>query len=143
MYNKILVAIDFSDSSPMVIERALELAGDAAKLQLVHGVEPIPTVWGMESYAMDPTELQEKILASAGESLAELAGKFGLKDDQQHIVLGSPATEIRVLQEKLGADAIVIGSHGHAVWKLILGSTANKLLHGAKCDVLTVFVGKD
>ncbi len=34
-----------------------------------------------------------------------------------------------------------IGSHGRSGWKLLLGSTANKLLHGAHCDILTLRVG--
>lgn len=143
MYEKIIVAVDFSDSTDHVVKRALELAGDTAKLILAHGVEPIPAVWGMESYAMDPVELQNKIVDNARESLAEVADKHGISGDDQHVLLGAPAAEIRTLQEKLKADAIVIGSHGHSGWKLILGSTANKLLHGAHCDVLTVFVGED
>ena len=55
-------------------------------------------------------------------------------------VSGSPAIEIRRLAEEIDADAIVIGSHGRSGWKVMLGSTANKVLHGAKCDVLTVHV---
>ena len=30
-----------------------------------------------------------------------------------------------------------------AGWKIVLGSTAIKLLHGATCDVLTIYVGDD
>lgn len=143
MYNKIIVAVDFSDSTDQVVERAVELAGDSSKLTLVHGVEPIPTVWGMESYAMDPVELQNKIVESAAATLAEFGDKHGIPADRQRVELGPVAASIRDLQEKLNADAIVIGSHGHSGWKLMLGSTANKLLHGARCDVLTVFVGDD
>ena len=56
-------------------------------------------------------------------------------------MLGEPASKIRELQATYEADAIVIGSHGHSGWKLMLGSTAINLLHGATCDVLTVYVG--
>jgi universal stress protein A len=42
------------------------------------------------------------------------------------------------LAEEIDAEAIVIGSHGFSGKKRILGATANKLLHGAKCDILTV-----
>jgi universal stress protein A len=56
--------------------------------------------------------------------------------------VGSAATEIRALAEERVADLIVIGSHGRSGWKLLLGSTANKVLHGAHCDILTVRVGE-
>ena len=65
MYNKVVVAVDLSDSSKKIIDAALNLVGnDPDKLALAHVVEPIPSVWGMESYAMDPIELQQKILDS-------------------------------------------------------------------------------
>ena len=52
--------------------------------------------------------------------------------------------EKRVQQCKnadIEADVIVIGSHGHSGQRRMLGTTANKLLHGAKSDILTVHAG--
>ena len=144
MYNKVVVAVDLSDETEAVMDRALALVGaQADKLVLAHVVEPVPAVWGMESYAIDPVNLQQQIVDNAATRLGELASKYGVGNDNVHALLGSPATEIRNLAEGQKADAIVIGSHGHAGWKLMLGSTANKLLHGATCDVLTVHVGND
>ena len=57
-------------------------------------------------------------------------------------MLGAPATEVRAKAQELGSDLIVIGSHGRSGWKLLLGSTANKVLHGSHCDILTVHVGE-
>ena len=45
--------------------------------------------------------------------------------------------------EEAGADIIVVGSHGRHGLALLLGSTANGVLHGASCDVLAVRVGHD
>ena len=142
MYNKVVVAVDLSDETEKVVARALELVGSQAdKLVLVNVVEPVPTVWGAESYAVDPVSLQQQIVDFAAARLGELGEKHGIDEANLHALLGSPAPEIRNLAENLKADAIVIGSHGHSGWKLMLGSTANKLLHGASCDVLTVHVG--
>jgi universal stress protein A len=58
------------------------------------------------------------------------------------VLAGAAATEVRSKAEDIHADLIVIGSHGTAGWKLLLGSTANKVLHGASCDIMTVRVGK-
>ena len=92
---------------------------------------------------MDPIELQQKILDSSGKMLEEIGNKSKIDKSNQHTLLGTPATEIRNLVEELKADAIVIGSHGNSGWKIVLGSTAIKLLHGATCDVLTMYVGDD
>ena len=39
-------------------------------------------------------------------------------------------------------DLIVVGSHGRHGLALLLGSTANDVLHGAPCDVLAVHLKK-
>ncbi|HBJ90172.1 MAG TPA: universal stress protein UspA [Gammaproteobacteria bacterium] len=106
---------------------------------LAHVVEPIPKIWGMESYATNPDDLQDKILEKTKEMLNELGDKIGITE--RRVMLGGPASKIRELQAGYEADAIVIGSHGHSGWKLMLGSTAINPLHGATCDVLTVYVG--
>ena len=143
MYNKVIVAVDLSDETGKVLSRALELVGSQVdKLVLVHVVEPVPAVWGIESYAIDPINLQQQILDNAATRLQEIGSEHGIDDANVHAVLGSAAPEIRNLAKTQEADAIVIGSHGNSGWKLMLGSTANKLLHGATCDVLTVHVGE-
>lgn len=45
MYNKVIIAVDFSESSQRVIDRALELVdNDHSKVVLAHVVEPIPKI---------------------------------------------------------------------------------------------------
>lgn len=141
MYKKILIAVDLSNESGTVVSRAVELSGgNPENLALVHAIEPIPTVWGVEGYVASPSNLQDLIVQGAKKELSELGTQFGISAENQHTILGSAAAEIRNLAEELGVDAIVIGSHGHSGWKLMLGATANKLLHGSTCDVLTVHV---
>jgi len=143
VYNKIVVAIDLSSDSKKVIDTALKVAsGDCGKIILVHVVEPIAAAYSMDAYAININELQQEAMTIATQSLAEIGDKTNVPADNQHTLLGSPAIEVRNLAAELDADVIVIGSHGHAGWKILLGSTANKVLHGASCDVLTVLVGK-
>ena len=87
------------------------------------------------------TKLQEEAMAIAKQRLAGIADKHGIPATRQQILAGAAATEIRSKAEEIGADLIVIGSHGTSGWKLLLGSTANKVLHGASCDIMTVRVG--
>jgi len=141
MYKKILIAVDLSDESATVVARGIELSGaDPNKVVLVHAIEPIPTVWGVEGYVASPSDLQKVIVDQAKKELNALGSKFNVSIGNQHTILGAPAAEIRNLAKELEVDAIVIGSHGHSGWKLLLGATANKLLHGSTCDVLTVHV---
>jgi len=57
------------------------------------------------------------------------------------MISSRPETEIHTLANEIGADLIVVGSHGRHGLALLLGSTANGVLHGAPCDVLAVRVG--
>lgn len=144
MYNKILVAVDLSNDAQNVIDTAVRMAGDdAGKLHLVHIVEPVAAAYSMDIYAVNINELQQEATNVAKQRLKEIGESMGLSKDRIHILLGAPAPEIRSLASEVGADAIVIGSHGHSGWKILLGSTAIKLLHGASCDVLTVHVGSE
>ena len=143
MYNKILVAVDLSSDSQKVLDTAVRMAGkEAKKLHLVHVVEPVAAAYSMDIYAININELQQEAINLAEQRLEKLGEKLGIKKDQVHSLLGAPAPEIRNLAAEIKADAIVMGSHGHSGWKLLLGSTATKVLHGAKCDVLTVHVGE-
>lgn len=142
-YNHLLVAIDLSNESSKVIERALSLAdGDAAKLTLMHVVEPVAAAFPIDAYAINMSKMQEEATAIATERLMDIGIEHGIPVDRQHIVIGMAAGEIRSKADELKSDLIVIGSHGRSGWKLLLGSTANKVLHGSHCDILTVRVGE-
>lgn len=142
MYKKILVAVDLSNDSKKVIDTAVRLAGDGVKkLHLVHVVEPVAAAYSMDIYAININELQQEAINLAEQRLEKIGAKLGISANNVHSLLGAPAPEIRNLAAEIGADAIVMGSHGHSGWKILLGSTATKVLHGAKCDVLTVHVG--
>ena len=144
MYHKILVAVDLSNDSKKVIDTAVRMAAGAVdKLHLVHVVEPVAAAYSMDIYAVNINELQQEAINMAKKRLEKIGSDIGLGSDRTHTLLGAPAPEIRDLAAELGADAIVSGSHGHAGWKILLGSTAIKVLHGATCDVLTVHVGAD
>lgn len=141
-YQSVLVAVDLSNESTRIIERALELAGGKVdSITLTHVVEPVAAAYPIDAYAINMTKLQEEAMAIASQRLAGIAEKHGIPAARQQILAGAAATEIRSKAEEIGADLIVIGSHGTSGWKLLLGSTANKVLHGASCDIMTVRVG--
>jgi len=103
----------------------------------------VAAAYSMDIYAVNISELQQEAINFAEQKLEKVGGELGIGKDRVHTLLGAPGPEIRNLANEIGADAIVIGSHGHSGWKILLGSTAIKLLHGATCDVLTVHVGDE
>lgn len=141
-YRTVLVAVDLSNESDRIISRAIALAdNDLQRIYLVHVVEPVAAAYPIDAYAINMTQLQEEATSIAAQRLASFGEKYGIAAHQHLILTGAAATEIRNKAEELNADLIVIGSHGTSGWKLLLGSTANKVLHGANCDIMTVRVG--
>ena len=141
MYTTVVVAVDLSEDSTQVIETARKIAGENSKLHLVHVVEPVNASYSMDIYAINISEMQQEAIKFADQKLHEIGARLSINAGQVHTLLGAPAPEIRNLASEVGADAIVIGSHGHSGWKILLGSTAIKVLHGSTCDVMTVHVG--
>lgn len=140
-YQKVLVAIDLSEESEQVATRAQAItAGSTSELHLIHVIEPLSFAYGVD-IPMDFSGLQDEIQEQATQQLKQFAEKNNIDHDHQHIVLGRPEVEIHALAEEIGADLIVVGSHGRYGLALLMGSTANGVLHGASCDVLAVRVG--
>jgi len=84
--------------------------------------------------------LDELLLKTAKQQMQTLAERFSVSDSNIHIEVGSVKSEIFNLVESQSVDLIVVGSHGRHGLGLLLGSTANAVLHGAPCDVLAVRV---
>jgi universal stress protein A len=142
-YSKILMAVDLSDDSEHVAERAKAMAANNdAELHVIHVIEPLSFAYGGD-IPMDFSGIQDEIHQQAVKQLATFAGQHGIGEDRRHVVLGQPEVEIHALAEEIGADLIIVGSHGRYGLALLMGSTANGVLHGASCDVLAVRVGRD
>ena len=143
-YRHILLATDFAPESRRVGERAVELAARyGARLSLLHVVDYVPLELSNDMMLAEPVDVDGRLVEEARESLDRLAGDLGQGDAQRWVVLGSTGPEIKRTAEEHDVDLIVVGSHGRHGLALLLGSTANAVLHGAPCDVLAVRVGAD
>jgi universal stress protein A len=138
-YEHILVAVDLTEECDPVIRRARDLAtASSAKLSLVHIVEPMAMAFGGD-VPMDLSQLQQQQFDQSKEKLEKLKQKYPEIDTaNSHLTYGQPRQEIHQLAKAQGCDLIVVGSHGRHGLALLLGSTANDVLHGAPCDVLAV-----
>ena len=92
---------------------------------------------------MDLSQLQQQQFDQAKERLERLIDIYPqLSTDNCHLKFGQPRQEIHGFAIKEKCDLIVVGSHGRHGLALLLGSTANNVLHGAPCDVLAVSLKK-
>ncbi|HRF88286.1 MAG: universal stress protein [Cellvibrionales bacterium] len=137
MYQQILVAIDLSDESNLVLEKATALAKEYnAALDVVHvldwpltGFDPVVGF----SVVSDDSMLQEMT-----NSVQKFVEKYGIDAAHTHTLLGQPSSMVAHLSEQLNADLLVVGSHGRRGWRALLGSTANAIVHVIQCDCLVV-----
>ena len=144
-YKHILLAIDYSEQGVYVAGKARSLAYRyQAKLSIIHVLDNIPmpdTNYGtlipldqVSSY--DLLEAEKSKLIRLGEELnVDLANRW--------MLWGVPKQEIIHIADQEQVDLIVVGSHGRHGLSLLLGSTANSVLHYAKCDVMAIRLRDD
>ena len=138
----ILAAIDFSDISPLIIDKAAEISQCfASKLWLIHVAAPDPDFIGYGTGPQSERDWRAKTLREEHRYLQDRA----LELDRQGIdvtpLLIQGATTKTIIQEslKLKADMIVIGSHGHnTLYKALVGSVSEGVIGKASCPVLLI-----
>ena len=141
-YTHILLAADFTQESDMVVQRAKALAGTFnAKLSIVHVLEPISIAYGGE-FPVDLGDLHKELEKQAQTQLTALGDKLGVAKENRYLEVGITEKEILRIAKANAVDLIVMGSHGRHGLALLLGSTANAVLHHAEIDVLAVRVKK-
>jgi universal stress protein A len=144
-YQKILVAIDLSSESDVVLQKAQLFTGPEADIHLVYVQEPMDNVYvGIvpQSAAFSGLgDLEAQLGEELKQKLTALGENFDVPSDHLHILNGSPAHEIHRFAKENDIQLIVIGTHGQKGLQLLLGSTANAVLHGAGCDVLSIRIG--
>jgi nucleotide-binding universal stress UspA family protein len=137
---KLLVAVDLSEPSKDVIETGLRLATALdASIELVHVREPfVYAVAGQYG----PTPEQERALITwIDRALSEASERLSHARVPciTTSLYGSPAREIISHADKVGADLIIVGTHGRGgIAHAVLGSVAERIVQRAKRPVLTV-----
>lgn len=140
-YQHIVVAVDLSPEAKQVVARAQDLAAHyGARMSLVHVVEPVVTDVAYDLMPAVPVEIETDLVERAKQYLAALAGETGLSESDCLVQVGSVKGELLRLAEEQGVDLIIVGTHGRHGVSMMLGSTANAVLHGTPCDVLAVRV---
>ncbi len=138
MYQHMMVAIDLTDESDQVLDKALSLYRLApTKISLVHVIEPISYAYGGD-IPLDLGDIQQQLEERSSERLQGIIAEQNIENAEYAVLIGRAENEIHRYAEDNKVDLVIVGSHGRHGLQLLLGSTANAILHGAKCDVLAV-----
>ena len=139
---RILVATDFSAASGAALEFAKTLAiRFGASLHLLHVLEDpyVTGAFAADIYAPPPAGLRESWLRSAETTMATQVTEtdktaFNITTD---VVFGPIASTIVERAAQIGADLIVMGTHGRGGVAHLMGSVAERVVRTAGCPVLT------
>ncbi|MFO0631503.1 MAG: universal stress protein [Nannocystaceae bacterium] len=140
MYRTILVGLDGSPREAEVFRTAVRLAKTlGATLHACRGVT-IPVglpdaVWSMSMAQLDVALVNEAERA-VDARLADAADLAVAK----HVRIGQPADIVCDTAKEIGADLVIIGSHGYGAFERLLGTTASKIVHRCPCSVMVVRV---
>lgn len=142
LYSHILLATDFNEETETAIERAKAMAkANQCSLSVIHVIEPISIAYGGE-FPVDLGDLHKELEKQARERLNQLAEELSIPATQCYLEVGLTEKEVLRIAGENAVDLIVVGSHSKHGLRLLLGSTANAILHHAECDVLAVRVRK-
>ncbi len=139
---KLLIAVDGSAHAQRAIEAAARLEPQTSGLDavLVH-VRDLP-VYADQYPSLDAQAVEfalQQQQSAVLESALAAARQAGLKQVRTQAAVGSTAQEIARAATELGADMILIGTHGRgALGGLLLGSVAQRVVHLAAVPVLLV-----
>ncbi|HOG16961.1 MAG TPA: universal stress protein [Syntrophales bacterium] len=141
MYKKVLIPLDGSPLAECVLGHLFNLAktGNVGEVILI-GVVEIPPGWakeGVDFYAVRDTNIEETkvYLAKVKSDLA----KEGISKVSTEVMVGKPADLISETAKKLGADLIIIATHGHTgISKWVFGSVADRVVHYSQIPVMVI-----
>jgi nucleotide-binding universal stress UspA family protein len=137
---RILVATDFSSHANLALSVAISLARRSdAQLDIVHVLDESPAYVRYLSNEVATFENQARAIAD--ERLDQLGAKVkGMNlPVTTHLETGIPGEILAAEADRLGADLIVMGTHGHTGFThMTLGSVAEATLRLAPCSVLTI-----
>ncbi|MDI1483634.1 universal stress protein [Polyangium sp. y55x31] len=140
-FQKILVPIDFEETSAHALERAIELAAKlGAGVTVVHVYSLIVYSFPDGSY-LPASELAETVRRAAQRRLDAVVEAQKARGVRLDGVLreGRSADEICKAAAEISADLIVMGTHGRGAFgRVLLGSVATAVLRRSKIPVMTI-----
>jgi manganese transport protein len=134
IYGKIAICIDFSNSDIKAITEGVAHGEKTTEFYLLHIVETAGARSMGEEIQDYETHEDWKQLRTYGNKLREQGYIV-----HERLGFGDPKKEIPAIADKLSANLLVIGKHGHrGIMDFIFGETVDSVRHTAHCPVLVV-----
>jgi universal stress protein A len=133
----ILFPTDFSEHAAIALPVAAALARDyKARLVLFHARVPSAVTYGEFGALVPESPESLESLRTALEAMRPEGAGYPV---ECRVAEGDPTAEIVRLAKEVGADMIVMGTHGRSgLGRLVMGSVAEWVLRKAPCPVLTL-----
>ena len=130
----VVVPYDFSEESLAAIRLGREMVQEPSSLHVIHVLpELTATEPGVIWSTVDDAGRMEHALQAMEERITTIPGV------QMKVGFGDPGHVITDTASEVGADLIVIPSHGRTgVKRLLLGSVAERVVRLAHCPVLVL-----
>jgi nucleotide-binding universal stress UspA family protein len=143
MFKKILVPVDGSATSQQAVSRAVALArAFEGSVTVIYVIDPYPFSGVGADFSYGQAQYLEAATAEAHDALRgarEAIAAEGVSVDSRVVEASTPWRGILECATELGSDLVVMGSHGRSgLEKLVLGSTAQRVLSHAHIPVLVV-----
>jgi nucleotide-binding universal stress UspA family protein len=131
-----IVPTDFSEQSIAAVDAAMEIVNDVSGIHVIH---VLPELLVIEP-SLGWTEISDENRIKAAEE--QLAGTFS-RDTyggvQRKVLLGDPGQAIADYAREIGAELIILPSHGRTGLKrLLIGSVAERVVRLSHCPVLVL-----
>ena len=138
MFKKILIANDGSEGAARALSAAIELAKEhGAELHMI-SVEELPRFPASVDEVIEEEEEASHVYEAVASRAVAQATAAGVKLTP-HVVAGHPVSSISEFIAREGFGLLVIGFMGHtALYNRIIGSTTDRLVEHAPCNVLVV-----
>jgi universal stress protein E len=123
-----------------LLEAARKLPG-MKTVDVAHAFEPVAALAIGEPLgsAVWLSEVSDSLRALGERALDEFAAAHKVPPVHRHLLAGPPALTLPALVARLDADLLVLGTvHRRGLERLIIGSTAERVLQHADCDILAV-----
>ena len=137
MYSTILHATDLYENHFQMAKNAVNIAKHFnAKLYLLHVIEPPVSLQLAQSLGF--AEFDAPVKDDAKTVMAVLGEALNIPLEQQFVEVGSINTHVLNKVQAINCTLIIIGSHLQTHLPAFLESSAQEIIHHAKCDVLTL-----
>ncbi len=131
----VVVPVDFSEDAFKAVDVACEIAADPAQVHLVHvlpdlvPVDPSDEAWH--------TMTDESRCKQADNDLCKQLKGEKYAAMPRKVLIGDPGHSITNYAEEIGAELIVMPSHGRTgLARMLIGSVAERVVRLARCPVL-------